>query len=172
VLPGLIDCFVRRRSFWFPSPTGLASAESLWSARLLEDEPVGKGMTPAERGLGGRLVVRTPLRGGCGKALMLIVFRIVLPAVFTPGIFRTFGGDVVGNGAIGRVCVLEGVRRPLLGRGVCNPTCKSAVVGIAPVLFRVFVVGIAGNEVVGGPYDGRDGCGVAAAMLVPALTTQ
>ena len=150
MLPGLIDCFVRRRSFWFPGPTGLASAESLRSARLLDEELVGKGMTPAERGLGGRLVVRTPLRGGCGKALMLIVFRIVLPAAFTPGTVRTFGRDVVGSGVVG-VCVLEGVRRPLLGKGVCNPVCESAIVGIAPVLFRVFVVGIAGKDVVGGP---------------------
>jgi hypothetical protein len=100
---------------------------------------------------------------------MLIVFRIVLPAAFTPGVLRSFGRAVVGAGVIGGVCVLEGVRRPLLGKGVCNPILESAAVGIAPVLLRVFVVGIAGSEVVGGPYDGRDGRGIAAAMLVTAL---
>ncbi len=126
------------------------------------------GITPAERGLGGRLAARMPLRGGGGKALMLVVFLSVLPAAFTPGVLRGFGRAVIGAGIIGGVCVLEGVRIPLLGNGVCNPILESAIVGTAPVLLRVFVVGMAGNEVVGGPYNGRDGRGIAAAMLATA----
>ena len=109
--------------------------------------------------------MRTPLRGGCGKALMLTVFRIVLPAAFTPGVSCSFGSEVVDKDVVGVVYELDGARSPLLGKGVCNPAFESDDVGTAPVLFRVFVVGIAGNDVVGGPYNGREGLGMLAAML-------
>lgn len=33
-----------------------------------------------------------------------------------------------------------------------------------PVLFRVLGIGKAGNAAVGGPYEGLDGLGIAAAM--------
>lgn len=45
------------------------------------------------------------------------------------------------------VTVLEGARRPLLGIA-CD---ELVIVGMAPVLFLVFVVGIAGKAEVGGP---------------------
>ncbi len=43
---------------------------------------------------------------------------------------------------------------------------ESGAVGMAPVLFLVFVVGIAGNAVEGGPYDGLEGRGMVAGMLI------
>lgn len=101
--------------------------------------------------------------------MTLIVFRNVFPAAFMPGVSCNFGSDVVDKDVVGVVYELEGARSPLLGRGVCNPTFASDNVGIAPVLFRVFVVGIAGNAVVGGPYDGRGGLGMLAAMLEPLV---
>lgn len=54
------------------------------------------------------------LFGGCGKAVTLIVFRIVLPAAFVPDIVRSFGSVV---GLVG-VLACDGARRPLFGRGV------------------------------------------------------
>lgn len=97
---------------------------------------------------------------------MLMVFRIVLPAAFTPGVPRGLGRAVIGAGVVGAVCMLEGVRRPVLGSGVWGPSLESGIVGMAPVLFLVFVVGIAGNAVEGGPIDGLEGRGMVAGMLM------
>jgi hypothetical protein len=75
------------------------------------------GVKPLDSGLGGRLVVLTPPgppRGGCGKALMLIVFRIVFPAPFTPEAARILGRDAT-PGVVGSEDV-EGARNELLGR--------------------------------------------------------
>ena len=131
--------------------TGLASeADSLLPALF-------GGNIPPDNGLGGKLAVRTPPRGGCGKALMLIVFLTVLPAALTPGAVRNFVRLVVlPAGVEGRLDV-EGARSPLLGSaGVAGVPgvegfLKSDRVGIAPVLLRVLVVGKAGRAVVGGP---------------------
>lgn len=61
----------------------------------------------------------------------------------------------------------EGARRPLFGKfGV---DAKSETVGMFPVLFRVLVVGRAGNAAVGGPYDGLEGLGKEAAILCRVL---
>ena len=119
-------------------------------------------VNPPDKGLGGRLEVLTPPRGGCGKAFMLMVFLMVFPAAFTPGVVRNFGSVVCELDAEGRPDV-EGARSPLFGKlgGVLS---KLDTVGIAPVLFRVFVEGKAGRAVVGGPYDGLEGLGIAAAM--------
>jgi hypothetical protein len=96
---------------------------------------------------------------------MLIVFLIVFPATFTPGVVRNLGRVVLPPRVLGAVCDVEGARSPLLGRlGVDVLDLKSDTVGILPVLFRVFVVGNAGSAVVGGPYDGLDGRGKEAAM--------
>jgi hypothetical protein len=139
------------------------SAESL----LLVD-PLAKalpGIAPPDKGLGGRLVVRIP-RGGCGNALILIVFLSVFPVAFTPGVVRNFGKVRLLTGVVGAVCDVEGARRPLFGKGVDVPDFESEnveSVGMVPVLFRVF--GSAGNADVGGPYDGLEGRGIAAAIV-------
>lgn len=53
---------------------------------------------------------------------MLIVFRIDLPAAFTPGVAIPLGPGVVlslGRAVVGGgVLEADGARRPLLGRGV------------------------------------------------------
>jgi hypothetical protein len=112
------------------------------------------GTTPPDNGLGGKLAVRTPPRGGCGKALMLIVFLTLFPAAFTPGVVRNFVRFVVlPPGEEGRLDV-EGARSPLRGSaGVAGveAALRFASVGMAPVLLRVLVVGKAGSAVVGGP---------------------
>lgn len=133
-----MEAFFIFRSFGAALP-GLVSAESLFSLA---------GVTPPERGLGGRLEVRTPILGGWGKALMLICFRIVFPPIVL-GVVRNFGRAVVGAGVTGGVCTLEGARSPLLGSGVL--IFESERVGMAPVLFLVLVVGSAGKADVGGP---------------------
>lgn len=112
-------------------------------------EVLPKPILPADRGLGGKLEVRTIPRGGCGKALMLIVFRIVLPATFTPGVDLNFG-RVFCKDALKSGVPPEGARSPLFGKGVENPL-ESGIVGIAPMLFLVLVVGNAGKADVGGP---------------------
>lgn len=124
------------------------------------------GVKPPDNGLGGRLVVRTPPRGGCGKAFMLIVFLMVLPAAFTPGAVRNLGRVELPPGVAGGIPDVEGARSPLFGKlgGEVPLLSKLDKVGIAPVLLRVFVVGKAGSAVVGGPYDGLEGRGIAAAM--------
>jgi hypothetical protein len=112
------------------------------------------GVSAPDSGLGGRLAVRTPPRGGCGKAFMLIVFLMLFPAELTPGVVRNLGRvevpDVVGEG---RPRFVKGARSPLLGKlgGDVLLFSKLDKVGIAPVLFRVFVIGKAGSAVVGGP---------------------
>jgi hypothetical protein len=115
-------------------------------------------------------VVRTPPLGGCGNALMLIVFLIVFPAGFNAGVARNLGSaefpvavGVVGGGIPE---VVEGARSPLLGRlgGGVSELLKSEIAEIPPVLLRVFVVGNAGSAAVGGPYDGLEGRGIVAAM--------
>ena len=107
---------------------------------------------PPDNGLGGKLVVRMP-RGGCGNALMLIVFRMVLPAPFTPGVGFDFGSDELPPGVVGfETCDDEGARRPLFGKfGAKEPGFESESEGIFPVLLRVFDTGNAGRAVVGGP---------------------
>jgi hypothetical protein len=105
---------------------------------------------PAESGLGGRLDVRAP-RGGCGKELMLIVFRIVLPSAFVPAGRALSFGSVLGRARlVSGVLPMDGDRSPVFGRGIVR-SFESGNVGIAPVLFLVFVVGIAGKAEVGGP---------------------
>ena len=122
------------------------------------------GTAPPDNGLGGKLVVRMP-RGGCGNALILIVFRIVFPAPFTPAVVLSFGKAVLPPGVAG-LRLEEGARRPLFGRlGVEAPGLVSERVGMLPVLFRVFAAGNAGNGDCGGPYDGLDGRGRAAAIV-------
>jgi hypothetical protein len=97
--------------------------------------------------------VRTPPLGGCGNAFMLIVFLILFPAPLTPGVVRNFGrAMLLPPGVEGRLDV-EGARRPLLGKPppLAASALRLAIVGTLPVLFLVFVVGNAGNAVVGGP---------------------
>jgi hypothetical protein len=147
------------------------SADSLLLATPLDKALLG--IAPPDNGLGGRLAVRIP-RGGCGNALMLIVFRIVFPAPFTPGVVLILGRVVLPPGVAGAERFeCEGARRPLLGnRGGEVLVLESEIVGMFPVLFRVFVVGSAGNAVVGGPYEGLDGRGNAAAIMNIALVGQ
>ena len=101
---------------------------------------------------------------------MLIVFRIVFPAAFTPGVGRPFGIGEVGpfpTGVFGKEsCECDGARSPLFGRvGVEAPDLNSDIVGIPPVLLRVLVVGSAGKAAVGGPKEGLEGRGIDAAIL-------
>lgn len=101
---------------------------------------------------------------------MLIVFRSVFPAPFTPGAVRSFGSGEVGpppTGVVGREsCPCDGARSPLFGRvGVEAPDLKSDMVGMPPVLFRVLFAGSAGRAAVGGPKDGLEGRGSDAAIL-------
>ena len=71
---------------------------------------------PPDNGLGGRLAVRTPPRGGWGKELILIVFRMLFPASFTPGAFRSLGRAVLLAPGEDGILDVEGARSPLLGR--------------------------------------------------------
>lgn len=142
-------------------PAGLISVDSL---RLGSAVP---GVAPPDNGLGGKLVVRMP-RGGCGNALMLIVFLIVLPALFTPGVDFDFGSAEGPPGVVGSArCDPEGARRPLFGKlgAGARDELESDGLGMLPVLFLVFVVGKAGRAVFGGPYDGLEGRGIAAAIV-------
>lgn len=50
---------------------------------------------PPDNGLGGRLDMPIPLRGGCGNALILTLFLSVFPAEFTPGVVRILGSVVL-----------------------------------------------------------------------------
>lgn len=158
---GLVDVLDFRNVFLDPpGVTGLVSVDS-----LLLPAPA-TGVNPPDNGLGGRLAVRIPPLGGCGNAFMLIVFLIVLPAPLTPGVVRNFGRLVLlPPGVEGRLDV-EGARRPLLGKAPeAASAFRLAIVGTLPVLFLVFVVGNAGNAVVGGPYEGREaGRGIEAAI--------
>jgi len=95
---------------------------------------------------------------------MLIVFRRVFPAPFTPGVVRNLGSVVLAPGVVGKLegPVDEGARRPLFD----EVACRVETVGTSPVLFLVF--GKAGSAVVGGPYDGRPmvvGRGIDAAIF-------
>ena len=87
--------------------------------------------------------------------MMLMVFLMLFPASFTPGVPRSFGRAVLlppGDDWILDVeAEADGARSPLLGRPGAASVLKSDSVGIAPVLLRVFVVGKAGSAVVGGP---------------------
>lgn len=133
-------------------PAGLVSVDSLLLPPALDT--VLPGTAPPDNGLGGRLVVRMP-RGGCGNALMLMVFRIVFPALFTPGVDFDFGSaePPLPPGVVGVArCDDEGARRPLFGTfGVNDPGFESEMEGMFPVLLRVLDTGNAGNAVVGGP---------------------
>ena len=141
------------------------SAESLLLPSPLDKEL--PAMAPPDSGLGGRLVVRIP-RGGCGNALMLMVFRNVFPAPFTPGVVLSLGKTVLPPGVVRAARFeCEGARIPLFGnRGGEVLVLESDMVGMFPVLFRVFVVGSAGRAEVGGPYEGLDGRGSAAAIVI------
>lgn len=105
---------------------------------------------------------------------MLMVFLIDFPAALTPGSCRVFGSGEVGLlppgvGVVGsESCECEGARSPLLGRfGVeVDDLNSDDIVGIPPVLLRVFWVGNAGKAAVGGPYEGLEGRGIDAAMSV------
>jgi hypothetical protein len=129
---------------------GLVSVDSLLF-KVLGEFP---GIAPPDNGLGGKLAVLTPPRGGCGNALILMVFLIVFPAPFTPGVARNFGRAVLDPGVVGgAIPEDDGARNEDFGMRGGDPSdlliCDG--VGIFPVLLRVFVVGNAGNAVVGGP---------------------
>ena len=64
---------------------------------------------------------------------MLMVFRIVFPAPFTPGVVRDLGRVVLLPPGVDRRLGDEGARRPLLGSPLA---CRLAVVGTLPVLFE------------------------------------
>ena len=139
-MPGPREVFGLRRSGFAPSGVrGLLSVESRFDA----------APAPAESGLGGRLDVRV-VRGGCGKELMLIVLRIVLPCEFVPAGRVLSFGSVLGKARPVSDGPPDGDRSPVLGRGIVR-SFESVNVGMAPVLFLVFVVGIAGRAEVGGP---------------------
>jgi len=123
-------------------------------------------IAPPDNGLGGRLVVLTP-RGGCGKALMLIVFRIVLFGPFSPEGVLCFGSVALPPGVVGGgSCEVEGALRPLRGKPEAGEgESDSGVIGMPPILFLDFDIGKAGKAVVGGPYDGLEGRGIAAAIV-------
>lgn len=118
-------------------------------------------------GLGGKLLDLLSPRGGCGNELILTVFRSVLPAALTAPMAFTLarllerGNVVVGTG-VGGVKILEGARRPLLG--VDGADFTGACDGIFSVLFRVLCTGKAGNAILGGPFEDRDGRGKAVAI--------
>lgn len=133
-----------------------------------------RGTAPPESGLGGRLTVLTPPRGGCGKELMLMVFLRVLPAAFTPGVVRNFGRLVLDPGVTGGgIPEEEGARNEDLGRrgGDSSSLLRSGVDGLLSAPLRV-LVGNAGKAVVGGPYAGLEGRGMAAAMTDGGLRSQ
>lgn len=139
-MPGPSEVFGFRRNGFAPEGVnGLLSVESRFDA----------APAPAESGLGGKLDVRAP-RGGCGKELMLIVLRIVLPCEFVPAGRVLSFGSVLGKARPVSGGPPDGDRRLVLGRGIVR-SFESVNVGIAPVLFLVFVVGIAGKAEVGGP---------------------
>lgn len=109
-------------------------------------------------GLGGTVPDRLSPLGGCGKELMLTVFRKVFGVVGLP--LAPFGragradkGEGLGGG--GRWDV-EGARRPL---GVLGADLVEPGVGIFPVLFRDLLTGKDGRAMFGGPFDGLDGRG-------------
>lgn len=139
-MPGPSEVFGFRRNGFEPEGVnGLLSVESRFDA----------APAPAESGLGGKLDVRAP-RGGCGKELMLIVLRIVLPCEFVPAGRVLSFGSVLGKARLVSGGPPDDDRSPVLGRGIVR-SFESVNVGIAPVLFLVFVVGIAGKAEVGGP---------------------
>jgi len=150
---------------------GLVSVDSLLFVAPLGAFP---GTAPPDNGLGGRLAVLTPPRGGWGKALILIVFLMVLPAPFTPGAVRNLGRvvPVLDPGVVGRgIPADEGARNEDFGRRGGDPSdlLTSDGVGMLPVLLRLLTVGNAGKAVVGGPYDGLAGLGIVAAMAIRGL---
>lgn len=146
--------------FWIllPGIDGLISVDSHFGAF--------PGVAPPESGLGGRLEVRTPPRGGCGKELILMVFLTLFPAPVAPAVARNFGRLVPDPGVVGGgIPEDEGARNEDFGRrGELSILLRSDVVGTLPVLLRVLAVGNAGNALVGGPYAGPAGRGIAAAM--------
>jgi len=161
---GLVGAFDRFLILGPLTLVGLVSVDS-----LLLDPPVVNalpGAAPADNGLGGILAVLIFPRGGCGKAFILIVFLIDLPAALIPGEACSLGRVELGPGLEGgRRLDDDGVRNPLFGR--LGASSLSAVgVSMPPVLFRVFGIGRAGNAEVGGPYEGLEGRGSAAAMIV------
>lgn len=149
---------------------GLVFIDSLLLATPFDVFP---GTAPPDNGLGGRLDVLTPPRGGCGKALMLIVFLMVFPATLTPGTCRNLltvepapKPEVFGVGC-GRPAV-EGARNEDFGSCEEGPSelLSSDRVGMLPVLLRLLIVGSAGKALVGGPNDGLEGLGIEAAMAI------
>lgn len=150
---------------------GVVGAVPLGSEDSLLFAPAAGAANPPDNGLGGKLAVLTPPRGGCGKAFILIVLRIDFPAPFTPGVSLVFGSgvlpDIVAEGSED----VEGARNALRGRLGIKPGVISEGVGMLPVLLRVFFVGKAGNAVVGGPKDGLDGRGIEA-MIKPVYVVK
>jgi len=147
-----------------PGVKGLLSVDSLLVPAY---GLAAAAVKPPDNGLGGRLVVLIPPgppRGGCGKALMLIVFRIDFPAALTPDTARILGREPPALGVVGSDDV-EGARSELLGKLGIESERSSGEVCMPPVLLRVFFDGNAGSAVVGGPYDGLDGLGSEAAMM-------
>jgi hypothetical protein len=116
-------------------------------------------VTIPDNGLGGILAVRL---GGCGNELILTVFRMDLPALFTPAPLGT-GRAMVGAGDKGGpLCMdaADGALSPLLG-------LPGVLVGLAipPVLFRLFGMGKAGRAPVGGSLDPRRRGNVVAILI-------
>lgn len=133
-------------------------AEPVSAEPLRSINPALAGVKLPESGLGGRLAVLIP-RGGCGNALILIVFLTVFPGVFTNGVDLTLGNVLLPELGV-EICDDEGVRRPLFGMlGVAG---KSDNDGTPPVLFRVLIAGRAGNADIGGPFEGLNGLGRVA----------
>lgn len=98
---------------------------------------------------------------------MLTVFLIVFPALLTPCELFGTGKAVVGAGDGGGpgYTFADGARSPLLG-------VPGMLLGVAklPVLFRVFAIGKAGRELVGGPFEARGLGNVVAIMTdVPGV---
>lgn len=123
-----------------------------WGVRFLA------GVTKPDKGLAGTLDMRL---GGRGNELMLTVFLIVLPALLNAGAPLGVGKAAVGAGEGGGPrTLLDGARNPLFG-------VVGLLFGVAipPVLFRVLVIGRAGKEELGGPFDGR-GRGKVVVMMV------
>lgn len=159
--------------FFRRPPPGLADPGVLGEISLSPPSSIPEiastGVCPPDNGLGGRLVILPPL-GGCGNALMLIAFRIDFPAPLTPGVISFEAPELVRS--LGRAVLLaDGVRNPLGGREGVGGTPADANmdddgVGIPPVLFLDFAVGIAGRAVFGGPRDGLGGLGIVVVMTL------
>lgn len=139
--------------------------EGASEARDFRTEFLGES---APRGLGGKLLTRPSLRGGCGNELMLTVFRSVRAGVPRADDDLGCGSADVGAGEVGGAKLVDGALSPLLGFGVLGIDLLAGV-GMLPVLLRVLAIGSAGRAIVGGPLEGRDGLGSVAAIVAVGL---